>query len=104
MFRLDLAAITSDTNGTAVDNAAGTTNGGTGVVHVTAFSGFSGGVFKVQHSTDNSSWSDLITFTTVAGKTSERVTVSGTVNRYLRFFTDVTGTGSVTVQGSFARH
>jgi len=101
----DLAAVTTDTTGTGVDNAASTSNGGAGFLHVTAYSGFSDVVFKVQHSTDNSSWSDLATFTSVTGKTSERVTVAAatTVNRYLRFFADVTGSGSCTCQMSFAR-
>jgi hypothetical protein len=50
---------------------------------------------KIQHSANDSSWSDLITFTNVAaasdsGRTSERKTVSGTVNRYLRIVTSGT--------------
>tara|TARA_R100000322_G_scaffold114578_1_gene73589 strand:- start:920 stop:1663 length:744 start_codon:yes stop_codon:yes gene_type:complete len=55
---------------------------------------------KIQHSANDASWSDLITFTNVAsasdsGRTSERKTVSGTVNRYLRIVT--TGTFSTLV-------
>ncbi len=105
IFLADLAAITSDTNGTGQDNSAGTTNGGAAFLHVTAFSGFSGVVFKVQHSTDNSNWNDLATFTTVAAITSERVEVAAatTVNRYLRSFADVTGSGSVTFAMTFCR-
>jgi hypothetical protein len=48
---------------------------------------------KLQDSTDNSSWADLVSFTAVANgnePTAERVEVSGTVNRYLR----VTSTGT----------
>lgn len=102
---VDVAAITVDTNGTGVDNAASTANGGCGVLHVAAYSGLTNVVFKVQHSTDNSSWADLVTFTTVTAIGSQRVEVAAgtTVNRYLRFFADVTGSGSVTPQMSFAR-
>lgn len=102
----NLAAITVDTNGTGVDGTAATANGGSAFLHVTAFSGFTNVVFKVQHSTDNISFSDLTTFTTVTAKTSERkiVTAGSTVNRYLRSFADVTGAGSVTFAMCFARH
>ncbi len=100
-----LAAETADGNGTGLDNAAGTTTGAVANLHVTALSGFTSVVFKVQHSTDNSVWNDLITFTTVTGVTWERVkTTSATaVNRYLRAFWDVTGSGSVTFAIAAAR-
>ena len=99
-----LAARTVDTNGTAVDNTAGTTAGGAGYVQVTAYSGLTNAVIKIQHSTDNSVWADLITFATVtAAPTAERKAVSGTVNRYVRALVDVTGTGSTTVFVGFNR-
>lgn len=91
-----LGAETADGNSTNVDNAASSAGGAVAVLHVTAFTGFSQAVFKVQHSPDNSSWSDLITFTTVTGTTWERKTATGTVNRHLRGFWDMTGTGSTT--------
>lgn len=99
----DLAAETATGNGTAVDDTAGTTNGGVGCLHVTAYSGFTNVVFKIQHSTDNSVWADLITFTTVTAITSQRTAVTGTVNRYLRVIRTVTGTGSATFVAAFAR-
>lgn len=102
-----LAARTTDTNGTTVDQAAGTTAGGAGYVQCTAFSGFSGVVVKVQHSTDNSLWSDLITFTTIASApTAERQALgsTATVNRYVRALIDVTGSGSITVFVGFKRN
>jgi hypothetical protein len=98
-----LGAETVDTNSTSVDNAAGTTNGGVAHLHVTAFSGLTTATIKVQHSTDNSAWSDLIALTAVTAITSQRSTVTGTVNRYVRSFLDVTGTGSITFALSFAR-
>lgn len=81
-----LAAETSASNGTALDNSAGTTAGASAYLHVSAFSGTSVTVL-VEHSTDNSSWSTLLTFTAAsAAGTSERVATSSTatVNRYLR--------------------
>lgn len=98
-----LAAETADGNGTGLDNTAGTTNGVVASLHVTAFSGFSGVVIKVQHSTDNSSWSDLVTFTTATTTTYERQKTTSTVNRYLRAFWDVTGSGSITFAVAAAR-
>lgn len=99
-----LAAITADAlTGTAVDRGASpltpTTRGLTAVVHVSAFSGFTGVVVKVQHSPDNSAWADLATFTTITAVGGEKISVANgtTVNRYLRASVDVTGTGSVTL-------
>jgi hypothetical protein len=98
-----LTAETADGNGTGVDNAASSSNGGVGVVHVTAFSGLTSATLKVQHSTDNSVWADLVTFTSVTATTWERKAVTGTVNRYVRALWDVTGTGSATFVMAFAR-
>lgn len=98
-----LGAETADNTATSVDNAASSAGGGVATLHVTAYSGLTNVAFKVQHSTDNSSWSDLIAFTSVTAVTSERKTVTGTVNRYVRAFWDVTGSGSATFQMAFAR-
>lgn len=79
-----LGAETTTGAAASVDNGAATTNGGVGYIEATAFSGTNATV-KVQHSSDNSVWADLITFTDVAAANAkERRTVSGTVNRYLR--------------------
>lgn len=99
----DVTAETATANGTAVDNAASSASGGVGVLHVTAYSTFTNVVFKIQHSSDNVTYADLITFTTVTGITSERSTVTGTVNRYVRAVWTVTGSGSVTFAAVFAR-
>ena len=98
-------AITADTNGTSVDNGASTSNGGVAHLHVTAFSGLTSNSVIVEHSTDNSVWATLGTFTLVTGTTSERLTIaaSTTVNRYLRIRDDVTGSGSCTRIVTFAR-
>lgn len=89
-------AETADGNSTNVDNGASSAGGAVAVVHVTAFTGFTQAVLKVQESPDNSAWSDLITFTTVTGTTWQRSAVTGTVDQHLRAFWDVTGTGSIT--------
>jgi len=77
-------AETTDGNGSSLDNTDPTTNGGVGYLQL--FSAESGNAItvKVQHSTDASSWSDLITFTAADDRTTQRTAVSGTVNRYLR--------------------
>ena len=103
-----LASISATTNSTSVDNTASTTNGGLAQVHVTVNSRSSNSTIKVQHSSDNSTWADLASFTVVATTitTSERVAVAAgtTVNRYLRAQnTLAAGTGSITYQVSFSR-
>lgn len=99
-----LEAETIDEDGASVDNATSSASGGAGVLQVTAFSGLTDAVIKIQHSANNADWADLITFTTVtAAPTAERLTVSGTVDRYLRYSINVTGTGSITLLVGFAR-
>lgn len=102
-----LSAETATGNGTSHDGAASSANGGVAQLHVTANTMNNNMVFKVQHSSDNSTWADLATFTTVATtvKTAERVTVASgtTVNRYLRGTWTASGTGSVTFHINFAR-
>lgn len=98
-----LTAETTSTNGTSVDNAASSANGGIAALHLTAYSGLTNIVVKVQHSTDNSVWTDLITFTTATAVTSERKTIAGTVNRYTRALWTVSGAGSATFVVAFAR-
>ena len=54
---------------------------------------------KVQHSANDSSWADLITFTVVGASTKlgEIKAVTGTVNRYLRVTASTAGSsGSIT--------
>ena len=99
----DLAAITGDTNGTTHDGTAATSAGAVAHLHVTAFSGFSGVVVTIEDSANDSTWATIGTFTTVAGLTGERIEIAGTVRRYVRAVFDVTGTGSVTAQVSYAR-
>lgn len=100
--------VSTTSTGSAVDNGASTSNGGVAHLHVTANTRNGTTVAKVQHSADNSTWADLVTFTTVstASTTSERTVVATatTVNRYLRALITPSGsTGSLTVTVAFAR-
>lgn len=88
-------ALSITTTGTSVNNLAATTNGCLAYLHILASSGGTW-AFKVQHSTDNAAWSDLITFTaTGAIITAEQGASTGTVNQYLRFVATRTS-GTVT--------
>jgi hypothetical protein len=99
-----LEAKTADWNQASVDNSASSASGGAGYMQCTAGSGFTDFEGKIQHSADDSSWADLITFTgAVADPYAERITVTGTVNRYLRFTGNVTGTGTITIFAGFSR-
>lgn len=78
------AARTDSFTGSSIDNGASSANGGAGFLQV--FDWTSGSVpVLIEHSTDNSVWSTLITFTAVgADHAKERIAVTGTVNRYIR--------------------
>jgi len=79
----DLTEESGSGNFASVDGSASSAFGAVAHLHVTAFTGTDAEI-KVQHSANDSTWADLITFTTVSGVTQERATVAGTVNRYLR--------------------
>ena len=93
------AAITADTDGSTIDNGAATTNGAVFHLHVTGYTGLTSDVIIVEGSGTGSFGGEettIATFTTVAGLTSQRLAVTGTVPRYLRVADDVTGTGTCT--------
>jgi hypothetical protein len=84
--------VTANGNQASVDNSAGSSNGGVGYLHILGLSSGDTITVKVQHSTDDSAWSDLITFTLDGSALdAERIEVSGTVNRYVRASYTVTG-------------
>ena len=90
----------------SVDNAAASTSGGAATLHVPTNTVNGNTTIKVQHSTNDSSWADLISFTAVgsAATTSEIKAVSGTVNRYLRVTASTAGSsGSITFMVAAAR-
>jgi hypothetical protein len=98
-------AITTTLTGNAVDNAASSSNGGVGHLHITANANDGATVAKIQSSADNVSWADLVTFTTVTASTtaSERIAITGSVPRYLRALVTPAGSGSLTVNIAFSR-
>lgn len=99
-----MAAETADGNGTSVDNAAASTNGGAAFLQVKAFSGLTSAVITVEDSANNSAFATIATFTTVtSAPTAERVAINGTIRRYTRAVVDVTGTGSITFLVGLAR-
>ena len=85
---------TEATNGATKDDSASTSAGASSVLHVFSFTGTNVTV-TVQDSTNGSSWATLIAHTAADDVTSERKTVSGTVNRYLRVITAGTFSSAV---------
>lgn len=101
---LDLTAITIDGSGSAYDGGASSATGGVAHLHSTAFSGLTSNVVIVEDSaTGSSGWATIGTFTTVAGLTQQRLAIAGTIRRYTRYSTDVTGTGSNSIMVGLAR-
>lgn len=106
----DLTAESATNNSTNLDNTVSSAFGAIASLHLVTNTRDAGSiVVKVQHSPDNSVWTDLITFTSVsagAANTSGQIgTVTGTVNRHLRSLWTVTGgtTGSYTFVVACAR-
>jgi len=105
-----IGAETATGNGTGVDNGASSANGGSAYLQVTAHDRTTGdetATIKVQHSADDITYADLITFTQIASATpqAQRVAVTGTVNRYVRDNRTMAGTTpSTTYHLGFSRH
>ena len=83
MLTPGLKTDTGAANGATLDQSAQTTAGAEAILHVTSFTG-SNFTATVQDSSNGSSWSTLKAFTQVTDVGNERVTVSGTVERYVR--------------------
>jgi len=102
-FSVPVNVTTAGTGGSFV--RSNTKLGGVGYQVVSALSGFTGFVGKIRSSPDDVTYVDLITFTNVtAAPASERLTVAGTIDRYLSFNGDVTGAGSITPFVGFKRN
>lgn len=96
------AAVTGDTNGTAVAMTGPSASQRLyGALHVFAYSGFTNVVVKIQSDDSGafSSATDRITFTTVTGVTNEFSSVAGSFSSetHVRTLIDVTGSGSITL-------
>jgi|TARA_R110000824_G_scaffold21078_6_gene78872 hypothetical protein len=101
-----LAARTATGNSASVDNSASSASGGSGYIQITAESGSSPTLAAVlQHSSDDTTFTTLGTFTTSGTVGAERITVTGTVNRYIRVNATIGGssTPSVTYTVAFSR-
>lgn len=86
-------------DGTTVDDGASNADGGVGYLQVESV-GTSADV-KIQHSVNGTVWTDLITFATATAQGGQRITVPGTVNRYIRAIWTLTGAAAFQV--SFGR-
>lgn len=88
-------SVTGTVNGTGHDDGAGATTGWLAHLHITA-ENMTNIVVKVQHSTDNVSFADLITFTATGVVGAEqKFDTSTSVNRYIRAaVTTFTGTSA----------
>lgn len=92
------------TESTSVDHGASSANGAVGYQQVTALAGFTGFVGKLRDSADNVTFADLIDFDNVTSAPNvQRKTVAGTVDRYVAYDGNVTGTGSITVWAGNSR-
>lgn len=101
-FTIAVEVTVAGTGGTV--QRANTRDGGAGYQQIGAYTGITGYVGKVQHSADNTTWADLVTFANVtAARNAQRIAASGVVRRYTRYVVDVTGSGSLTVFGGFSR-
>ena len=88
-----LEALTTTGNGTSQDNGAASSNGAVAHLHITAVSGTTPSItMLVQHSTNNSTWTTLGTFSVASAVGSQTLQISGTVNRYVRASYTITGT------------
>lgn len=101
-FSIPVNVTVAGTGGTVV--AADTIAGGYGFQQVTAFTGLTGFIGKIRDSSDDITYGDLITFADVTSQpAAERKNVAGTIDRFLSFKGDVTGTGVLTVFCGFSR-
>jgi hypothetical protein len=99
---VDTSAGSGGTGGSFV--RANSANGGVGYQQVSALSGFTGFVGKIRDSADDVTYADLITFANVtSAPNAQRIAVSGTVDRYLAYDGNVTGSGSITPFVGFSR-
>jgi hypothetical protein len=101
-FTIPVNVTVGGTGGTLVQSNS--LSGGAGFQQVTAFSGFTGFIGTIRDSADDITYADLVVFGNVtSAPAAERKTVAGTIDRYLAFKGDVTGSGSITVFCGFSR-
>lgn len=87
-----LSALTATGNGASQDNTTSTSNGAVAHLHITAASGSTPSITMIiQHSTNNSTWSTLGSFSAATTTGSQSIQISGTVNRYVRASYTISG-------------
>lgn len=94
----------SSSSGTSVNQGASSSLGASAILQARVWSGGGSAVVKVQHSSDNVNWVDLITFSAVSAEPeAQRVAVTGTVNQYVRADWTLEGGTSIVFQLLFCR-
>ena len=99
---LPLSTKTASGSGTANDNGAATTDGGSAFIHATAITNTV--EVKLEHSADNNTWADLVSFTNVSAIGAERKAITGTINQYTRATYTLGAGESITMQISLHRN
>lgn len=96
LHELSAETADDDTEDESVDNLASSANGGVGYLQIEAMTlgGYTNVVIALRDSTDDITFADLATFTAATARTAERITFSGTVERYLAVSLTFTGAGS----------
>lgn len=96
-------SLTATTSSPSIDNGAESTNGFHAILHLIASIGGAAWALEVEHSINNSDWSQLALFA-INGSTisSDYQKGAGTVNRYVRFTATRTN-GTITAVCAFAR-
>jgi hypothetical protein len=100
------STVTATTAGTSIDDAASSASGGDWVYHVFAFTASGGNArwqVVLQHSANNSSWSDVSSIN-VSAVGAAKTAFTGTLNRYVRQRVVLdASSGSITFAASYNR-
>lgn len=100
-------SVSATTAGTSVDNTVATTAGARFHGHIISNANTGNVTVALQHSSNGSTWVDLIALPVVTTGTLTAFrsgVVAGTVNRYLRLNLTLAGTGAVSVSASASRN
>lgn len=92
---------TTSGSGSTLDEGAASAAGAVGYLQALAVTGSV--AVKIEHSTNGTVWTDLLSFAAVTGRGGQRVAVSGTVNRYVRATWTLDGGESIEMQVAFKR-
>jgi hypothetical protein len=101
-----VTSIGSTGSGVSTDNGAATSNGLIANLHLSQNDRDGASTIKIQHSVDDTTFVDLLSFSPVSASTvaGENLVVNGNVNRYLRMSYTLAGTsGSIRINTAAAR-